>query len=81
MNELLHALAALIRQPVSREMCQECGGVFAAGTHVWLDIDGEEHPGCIGVNRGQAYLLGLKQFMGAEEEDTALKRARGYSVR
>lgn len=80
-TDLLTALAGIIRQPIPKELCHDCGGVFPAGSHVWVDIDGAEHPGCTNYNRGQAYLYGLRQFMGLDEPDEGMKRAKGYRVR
>ena len=80
-NDLLNALAAVLRQPVPKEFCCECGGVYPSGSHVWVDIDGVEHPGCTNYDRGQAYLWGMRQFLGYDEPDESMKIAKGYAVK
>lgn len=70
-----------MRQPVAKEFCQECAGVFPRGEHVWRDLDGVEHPACTGHNRAQAYLFGMRAFLDIGQPDPLMRRAKGYSVR
>lgn len=80
-STLLTAIATVLRQPVNKEFCADCGSVFPEGTHSWVDIDGEEHPACLNHSRPLAHLYGMRAFLDIDAPDPGMKLARGYRVR